>query len=498
MIDKILNPNTKVGDIFPNDVTQAKNIYRDLCKKYHPDTFVDDRANDIISALTKLYNNAIKAIEAGTWEKSNFIAIKTTKGTTLNINYLYHRVFELGEYYVCNQYIIYIFDFNKKKYYNNYIKQINKISYKDKKMEKYFKNLFPQVISEYNTLDNKHIIVISKTEDVYPLRAVIENVFNGEIPDKHLAWMISRLINICCFLKMNGLVHNGINIDNCFVSTDFHSILLEADRGINKHGSCGVGVFETIYRNKDGVDFKNPVNINPAAMTVGEFMRLSVLNKIDFLDYLRKNYVPKRFDDFGLKNISVEFMNVLTSNAVIMNFIDDFEFMIEHSKWANDDILNYYDNVIFEGGQGLLLDQYNMDYFPNLTPSNTGMKNPATILNALDYKGEVEVCYVTRSYMTRHGVGRFDTECEKKNINPNMIDITNVPNIFQDSLRYGYLDYNELKERILKDVNNNPLKSIVKISLAITHMNEYKIELKDEKIFDNCYISTGYTRTSVY
>ena len=139
-----------------------------------------------------------------------------------------------------------------------------------------------------------------------------------------------------------------------------------------------------------------------------------------------------------------------------------------------------------------------MDYFPNLTPSNTGMKNPATILNALDYKGEVEVCYVTRSYMTRHGVGRFDTECEKKNINPNMNDITNVPNIFQDSLRYGYLDYKELKERILKDVNNNPLKSIVKISLAITHMNEYKIELKDEKIFDNCYISTGYTRTSVY
>lgn len=46
-------------------------------------------------------------------------------------------------------------------------------------MEKYFKNLFPQVISEYNTLDNKHIIVISKTEDVYPLRAVIENVFNN-------------------------------------------------------------------------------------------------------------------------------------------------------------------------------------------------------------------------------------------------------------------------------------------------------------------------------
>lgn len=79
MIDKILNPNTKVGDIFPNDVTQAKNIYRDLCKKYHPDTFVDDRANDIISALTKLYNNAIKAIEAGTWGKKQFYCDKNNK-----------------------------------------------------------------------------------------------------------------------------------------------------------------------------------------------------------------------------------------------------------------------------------------------------------------------------------------------------------------------------------------------------------------------------------
>jgi hypothetical protein len=32
MIDKILNPNTKVGDIFPNDVTQAKNIIQILLR----------------------------------------------------------------------------------------------------------------------------------------------------------------------------------------------------------------------------------------------------------------------------------------------------------------------------------------------------------------------------------------------------------------------------------------------------------------------------------
>lgn len=226
MVNKILNPNTKIGDIFPNDIAKAKIVYRDLCKKYHPDTFEDERANDIIATLTQLYNKAIEDISNGKWEKSNFIIVKTTKGTKLQISYLYHHIFELGEYYVCNKHIIYLFNKNKKRYYDNYVKQIKKLSYKDVNMEKYFKPLFPKILSEYDTIDDKHVIVISKTEDVYPLRAVVENFFNGDIPDKHLAWMISRLMNISCFLKMNGVVHNGINIDTCFVSLDFHSILL--------------------------------------------------------------------------------------------------------------------------------------------------------------------------------------------------------------------------------------------------------------------------------
>ena len=32
--------------------------------------------------------------------------------------------------------------------------------------------------------------------------------------------------NICCFLKYNNIVHNGININNCFISPEHHAILL--------------------------------------------------------------------------------------------------------------------------------------------------------------------------------------------------------------------------------------------------------------------------------
>lgn len=247
-IDKILNAKTKYGDIFPNDPKQLPLIYKELCKQFHPDSCGDPRATDAFATLQIFYKEASAVVGTGVWEGSRYVEIKTTTGKTLQINYLYHAIFELGDCYVCNRNIIYIFDFSKKKYYNNYIKQIKNISFADKDMEKMFKPLFPEVVSEYDTPNEKHVIVLKKTEDVYPLRCVIENFYKGNIPDTHLAWMMSRLMNIGCYLKYNGQVHNGINIDNCFVSLNFHTILLPGGWWYaTKEGEPMIGTTAEIY-----------------------------------------------------------------------------------------------------------------------------------------------------------------------------------------------------------------------------------------------------------
>ena len=225
-IKKLLDENTKYGDIFPNDAKKIPLSYKDWCKKIHPDVCADPQATDAFMRLQKFYNEATAAVCSGTWEGTNYIEFVTTNGKHLQLKYLYHCVFEIGEYYICNKHIIYVFDFSKKKYYNNYINQIKKLSFVDKPMEDMFKPLFPHDVLEYDTINDKHIIVVPKTEDVYPLRCVIENFFNNSIPDTHLAWMMSRLMNISCYLKFSGIVCNGINIDNCFVSLEYHTILL--------------------------------------------------------------------------------------------------------------------------------------------------------------------------------------------------------------------------------------------------------------------------------
>jgi len=286
---------------------------------------------------------------------------------------------------------------------------------------------------------------------------------------------------------------------NCKLTTIYDMLInqvLEIDRGSGKHGSCGSGIFETLYRNQNGIDFVNTFEYNPLRMTVGEFNQLSYISKVDFLNFIRKSYVPKRFDIFGLKNISVEFTNVLLSDAAIVNFIDDFSFMMNNSSFANDEVLNRYDSVIFENGQGLLLDQHNRDYFPHLSPSNTGLSNPTEILNGLDYTGIVEACYVSRTYMTRHGVGRFDTECHKTEFYDNMVDMTNVPNPFQDHLRYGKLNFMDLNKRVNKDILSAKGKFIIKENLAFTHMNEYQEDFVAK--YPMKYHSYSQTRDGVY
>jgi hypothetical protein len=63
--------------------------------------------------------------------------------------------------------------------------------------------------------------------------------------------------------------------------------------------------------------------------------------------------------------------------------------------------------LIFEGSQGLLLDQ-NYGFFPHVTPSNTGTQNVVEMLGPV-YREKVipEIWLVTRAYSTRHGNGPF-------------------------------------------------------------------------------------------
>lgn len=216
---------TKCGDLFPYGEDNVKAKYKELVKEWHPDTNDSPDALNVFARINQLYNEALELLKSGQWEKTNYTLLSTNNGKKIALNYDTCFGFELGTCYVTKTKIVYVLGNDKEKYYNNAVQRINHLWYEDKKMEDDLRRFLPHIYQTYKTNNGEFVIVLDKADDVYPLKNVFE-YFGGHLDDRHVAWIISRLCNLTCYLKFSGLVHNGININNCFIAPRNHSILL--------------------------------------------------------------------------------------------------------------------------------------------------------------------------------------------------------------------------------------------------------------------------------
>lgn len=296
------------------------------------------------------------------------------------------------------------------------------------------------------------------------LRHVFHHLSSGTFAGSDTYFADSFIINPMIFVQEYTELKPDIKIYcsmYCMWSTPFDMMLnqiIEDSRGKKRHGSCGYGIWETIvrYNNSETISFP-------------DFMLMSITDKIKYLKNIRDNYMAERLKDVGV-NIPPEWKDIVYNDGIIEHFIDDCDFFASNVKYVNRNILEKYPYIVFEGGQGLLLSQDKEN--PHTTPSFTGAENPVRIISKLRGSNNIEVCYVTRTYLTRHGAGEFPQECAKYEINPNMVDKTNVPNDWQGTLRYGKIDISELRQRIYSDFAKFSEFNNAELSLAVTHLNE--------------------------
>ena len=337
------------------------------------------------------------------------------------------------------------------------------------------KGLNPLVICHNGGAQRGHTVIHEGT------RHVFRHVGSGFFLDCPTYLSEDFILNPIIFREeYEELLEKGVELDNkvfvsekCLVTTPYEMFLndmKERKRNKSKHGSCGLGIFETIQRNKE-VNF-----------AIGDLYISATTHKIK--SEINK-YFNKCVEEENLFKYKKDYMNDPMLTDIINTYFEDLKFMYSKIQIINSedekDFLERYDSLVFEGAQGLLLDQNNKEGFPHLTPSNTGADNPIKILSNLDLSNLdwIEVCYITRTYLTRHGAGHLENECSKEEVNSIMYDKTNVPNEYQDTLRYGYLDINKLIKRVNNDFKKyeslNCNDKVFKTYL-MTHMNEFDID----------------------
>ena len=285
----------------------------------------------------------------------------------------------------------------------------------------------------------------------------------------------------------------------CRVTTPWDMMLgqiIEENRGAARHGSCGMGIQETRLR------FKN----TDWAMHFGEIINCSLEEMRRYHKRILREYVPGRLEAVGAV-MTDEWTDVLNDPGIADAFWSDIQQMREHTEISNSwaAAAEGYSTLVFEAGQGLALDKYNLENFPHLTPSRTTSFVSAERIKTLPGETKTEIVYVTRSYFTRHGAGPFPTECRKEEINPDIVDLTNVPNPHQQSIRYGRFSVNEIMKRIEKDRSDTNTILPVKTAIFVTHLNETGGDICGDtdmarlvENFDKAYCSSKNTEMQEY
>jgi len=238
--------------------------------------------------------------------------------------------------------------------------------------------------------------------------------------------------------------------------------MVETSRGAARHGSVGLGINETVTRS-DSRGFR---------LAIGDTLNgLAAVEEV--LGKIRETWVPRRVAALGIEAEYGRRRELIESEALAESWlavVDDFLQRV-HVR-VDTEVLAEHEHVVFEGAQGLALDQAR-GLFPHVTRSNTGVRNVVEMLNELP-PAELLVTYATRGYLTRHGAGPLQGELAEKPF-PGVYDLTNVPHAFQGRLRYALLDLAALRDRIAKDFRDTEMLDRthgIQLAAAVTCLDQ--------------------------
>ena len=200
----------------------------------------------------------------------------------------------------------------------------------------------------------------------------------------------------------------------------------EVARDKNRHGSCGMGIEECVQRNAAGY-----------RITLEELVTWTKQDFLDRLKQIRKEYMGRRAEILGIQAPNPYYV-MLNNETVLENFVEEVKENVKLLTLVDADRkwLEGFQHLIFETGQGLLLDQDYETYAPHLTSSKTGIHNTAIFLDKRGLSLD-EAIYVTRPYVTRHGNGPLPCEVDRSELPGVGEDLTNQPNEWQGTLRYA-------------------------------------------------------------
>lgn len=248
--------------------------------------------------------------------------------------------------------------------------------------------------------------------------------------------------------QMNREPFDNVHIDgSALLVTPIHAHAnrqREINRGKNRHGSCGEGIGEA-----RSISLRTPIDaLRMDSMASEDALMTGMRELVEYYSQTIENFV------FTTKDIEE-----LTENYLAIHE-DIFQHLIRPEVSVLNLIKQNRDNIVFEGSQGVLLDQVH-GFHPNTTWSATTNMRALDVLEQVGItKEETHTHGILRTYLTRHGDGAFPSELPE-----NAWDLYpeehNKTGRWQGAFRIGMFDIPLMKYAV--EANNGV------DSIALTH-----------------------------
>ena len=223
--------------------------------------------------------------------------------------------------------------------------------------------------------------------------------------------------------------------DQALVITPFQRAvnrIRELTRGVNKHGSCGMGVGET---------FEDALSYPEISILAGDLNRPTLLRKkLKTIRDLKLKQLTAFCDDYSFDPSRVQDFEVFEDAGLADKWIDSTARVNELDLVASDsNLVDWFrgvNNVVFEGAQGVLLDA-DAGFHPYTTWSRCTDANAIDLIEQVIPNADVFRIGLLRAYAVRHGAGPLPTEADGL---ASLVSEHNQRNDWQDSVRYGWFD----------------------------------------------------------
>ena len=248
--------------------------------------------------------------------------------------------------------------------------------------------------------------------------------------------------------------------------------LIELKRGVDRHGSCGQGINETVTRHLAGFH-----------LTMLHVTSDSLRELAQRVEIIRDKWVPMRMlqldisrSDFDTEQAKLYFEILDMRPGVVA------EQLMHHGDLIKlvdpKALLKEHDTLVVEGAQGLMLDEFLGD-FPHVTRSITGLASSIRVAAECG-KTQITPIYMTRAYLTRHGAGPLPFANITISDRDIPTDQTNLDNDWQGAIRNSPLQLKELKWYIEADLQR-----------AVFASQIFGVEIKTPQLFITCMDQIG-------